>query len=86
MYSGHKFYQFETTSGMSRGTDTDVHSYNYKKAMKERLVHKKPETMPGTTIPVAIANRATSSGNNFMSANSPDVMRMTKGCRIVGIV
>lgn len=85
MYSGHKFYQFETTSSMGRGTETEVHSYNYKKAAKERLVHKKPENMPGTTIPVSVAARATNPGNNYITANSPDVMRMTKGCRIIGI-
>jgi len=41
--------------------------------------------MPGTTIPLGTANRATDSRNNFISPNSPDVMRMTKGVKIVGV-
>ena len=85
MYSGHKFYQFQKESPGGRSTQEAIHSQNYKKSPMQKLECVKAGNMPGTTIPVAMAARATNPGNNFISPNSPDVMRMTKGCKIIGI-
>jgi hypothetical protein len=79
---GHKFYKFE---GMTRATEKEIHSYNFKKAPMKRLECTPAGNMPGTTIPLATANRATDSRNNFLSPNPPDVIRMTKGLKIVGV-
>lgn len=81
-YKGHKFHDF--TVGM-RSNEKEIHSYNFKKAPMKRLECIHAGNMPGTTIPLAMANRATDSRNNFISPNSPDVMRMTKGVKIVGV-
>jgi hypothetical protein len=87
-YTGHKFYQFETTSGMERSSEKEIHSFDHRKAKAKRLTCIHPGNMPGTTIPVSVAAvaAATEPRNNFISPNPPDVMRMTKGCKIVGIV
>jgi hypothetical protein len=85
-YSGHKYHQFDTTSQMARSNVEEIHSFNFKKAPKERLVPVHPGNMPGTTISVSVANRATNSRNNYICPNPPDIMRMTKGCKIVGIL
>jgi hypothetical protein len=82
----HHYHQFETTSDMERSNAREVHSYNSNKAPKEKLMHQKPLKMPGTTIPLSIAHRASDAGNNFISPNPPDVRRLCKGCKIVGIV
>ena len=79
---GHKFYKFE---GMTRSNEKEIHSRNFKKAAPKRLECIRAGNMPGTTIPLDIANRATDSRNNFLSANPPDVIRMTKGLKIIGV-
>jgi len=81
-YKGHRFHPFPT--GM-RSNEYEIHSYNFKKAPKPRLEPPHPGNMPGTTIPLTTANRACDSRNNFISPNSPDVMRLTKGVKIVGV-
>ena len=81
--TGHKFHPF--AAGMT-STEREAHSYNLKKAPMPRLQAPHPGNMPGTTIPVAIANRASDSRNNFVSPNPPDVIRMSKGLKIVGLV
>ena len=80
--TGHRFHPFAT--GM-RGTEREVHSYNFKKAPMPRLQPPHPGNMPGTTIPLSVANRACDPGNNFISPNPPDIMRLTKGVKIVGV-
>jgi hypothetical protein len=79
---GHKFYKFD---GMSRSNEKEIHSRNFKKAPMKRLERTDVGNMPGTTIPLATANRATDSRNNYLSANPPDVIRMTKGLKIIGV-
>jgi hypothetical protein len=81
-YKGHKFHDF--TVGM-RSSDREIASYNFKKAPMQRLEPPAPGNMPGTTIPLALANRAADSRNNFISPNPPDIMRITKGVKIVGV-
>lgn len=80
--TGHRFHPFATAM---RSNEEEIHSFNYKKTPMKRLEAPHPGNMPGTTIPLALANRATDSRNNFVSPNSPDVMRMTKGVKIVGL-
>jgi len=77
--TGHKFHEF------AKSTEYEIHSYNFKKTPMPRLVAPHPGNMPGTTIPLAIANRACDSRNNFVSPNSPDVIRMSRGLKIVGV-
>ena len=79
----HNYHQFETTSDMQRSNAVDCSS---KKEPKQKLMHQKPLTMPGTTLPLSIAHRASDAGNNFISPNPPDIRRLCKGCKIVGIV
>lgn len=81
-YSGHKFHTFD---GMARSNEKEIHSQNLKKTAPKRLECVHVGNMAGTTIPLATANRATDSRNNFISPNSPDVIRMSRGVKIIGV-
>jgi hypothetical protein len=48
--------------------------------------HKSKTHSMGCTIPVSVANNVHSIGNRFLSPNSPDVIKMSKGLPIVGLV
>jgi hypothetical protein len=46
---------------------------------------QKPQTMPGTTLPLSVAHKAHSAGNNFINPNSPDATRAIHGMKILGL-